>query len=161
MPYYNYFSKDSKVSFGEKTLEYYNSLCSPSEVKKELELSISEATIALDNMEVVYFKTQYEDDWFLYHFHDGKQTYLRKSVLYRKRINQETGESADVSLLNLADFKKEINIKYQFTKSDGEKVLAHTTISKKSLTSLLETLLLISKSTEPFSLYISKRSLKK
>lgn len=160
MAYYNYFAADSTISFGKKTLEYYNFLCSPSEQKEQLVLNVRDATDALDSMESVYPYAHTQNNWFMYHIFDNKKVVLRQGVLYRKRINEETGESVGVSILNLNDFKKEIVIRYEFTKADGEKVKAQTTISKKSLASFFETLILISKTTEPFKLYISKGSLK-
>lgn len=159
MSFYSFTSSDSKVTLGFSALNAFNKFASPSAVLKEKTIYMHNGVLFFEHLDnLVYIK---EDSQFWKPFHVFENgVHIQQGIFESVRSNLETGEREEIPIVKLKDYKKDIKIKYSFTKIDTTKINKTMIISKKSLATFLETLLLIADSKQPFSLYINNESLK-
>lgn len=158
--YRSYLAHDSLISFGTLALTSFNKNCSPSAKLKEKTMYVRDGLQLIekvDDLNIVLYEDR--DDWYAYHVVE-KYDLIQDGIIHSVMVDFDTGDRDPLVYTDLNDFQKTIKIKYIFTKVDGSFVWKTITIPKKSLVTFKETLLLTSKTTESFKLFISKESLK-
>jgi hypothetical protein len=156
---YSHSGNDSKVILGDFALKSFNMFASPSAVLKEKTMYVNSATQFFEHLDKLIYSLQDPKLWKPFHvFSDG--LHIRQGIFQTVVSDLISGEREEIPIIILKDYKKDITIKYSFTKIDKSSVNNTITITKKSLPAFLENLRLIADLNQPFSLYISEESLK-
>ena len=158
--FYNYLARDSKIILGSDALEVFNMFCSPSALLSKKTMYAKDGIDFLNKLEFLHSHVYVDKTcWFPYHI-ITKDFHIPFGSFCSEMVDLETGDRASTPLIELKDFKKEIEIWYFITRTDGVKHNSKVILPKKSLTSFIEVLKLSSDLTKSFDLYISKESLK-
>lgn len=160
MTLYIHAAQDSQILLGPTALKEFNYISSPSANLTQKTMYTFSGNRFFEQLSGVYpFMFQYIEDWKPYYILQ-KDFSLRDGIFIMEKVDLATGETSPLPVIDLKDYKKDITIKYKLVKADNIGVEKTTTITKKSLASFVETLLLIKKDSEPFIVLIKNSSLK-